>query len=190
MKLLYDLPERARKLLGDDEPLYCVPADLGPGGEGVEGWSVLTGNRFLRLTAEGYRVWCSRFPVLGGERYPRDIAAAIRERAFRVLALLSRASLSAPAADPARQAALAGAREDAGAFVIGLLADEADAIGVDVAAGRLPHVPFQDRWETGLTELLIMLRALGTPRPLVNGAEVAAEARRFLSSRRSWHTEL
>ena len=27
----------------------------------------------LKLTAEGYRVWCDRFKILGGERWPEDI---------------------------------------------------------------------------------------------------------------------
>jgi len=47
----------------------------------------------LRLTSEGYRVWCDRFKLLGGESYPKDIDKALKERTFRVLALLSRNSI-------------------------------------------------------------------------------------------------
>lgn len=46
-----------------------------------------------RLTAEGYRVWCDRFKLLGGESYPKDIDIALEHETFRVLALLSRSSL-------------------------------------------------------------------------------------------------
>jgi hypothetical protein len=31
----------------------------------------------LKLTAEGYLVWCDRFKMLGGERWPEDIDKAI-----------------------------------------------------------------------------------------------------------------
>jgi hypothetical protein len=46
----------------------------------------------VRLTAEGYKLWCDRTHLLGGESYPNDIDHAIKERTFRLLALLSHAS--------------------------------------------------------------------------------------------------
>ena len=53
MKLLYDLPQDARLLLptanGTTEILYCLPADLGPGGMPASGWSVVTPSRFISL---------------------------------------------------------------------------------------------------------------------------------------------
>jgi len=50
----------------------------------------------VRLAAEGYKVWCDRTHLLGGESYPNDIDHAIKEHTFRLLALLSRASLRKP----------------------------------------------------------------------------------------------
>ncbi len=47
----------------------------------------------LRLTVAGYRVWCDRFKILGGERFPEHIDNAIRDRAFRMVGILSRHSL-------------------------------------------------------------------------------------------------
>src|SRR3989442_1007328 len=38
----------------------------------------------LKLTAGGYRVWCDRVKLLGGESYPRNIDAAIEKRTFRM----------------------------------------------------------------------------------------------------------
>ena len=35
----------------------------------------------LKLTAAGYRVWCDRVKLLGGESYPRNIDAAIEKHA-------------------------------------------------------------------------------------------------------------
>ncbi len=48
----------------------------------------------LKLTAQGYKVWCDRFKLLGGERFPRDIDIAIKEKTFRLLSLISRDSLA------------------------------------------------------------------------------------------------
>jgi hypothetical protein len=47
----------------------------------------------LKLTAAGYRVWCDRFKMLGGERWPEDIDDAIKTQTFRMLHLLSKHSL-------------------------------------------------------------------------------------------------
>src|SRR3972149_11761133 len=48
----------------------------------------------LRLTTEGYKVWCYRVKLLGGESYPRDIDRAIKTQTFRMLSLISRNSLT------------------------------------------------------------------------------------------------
>jgi len=47
----------------------------------------------LRLTSEGYKVWCDRFKLLGGESYPRDIDKAIANSTFRFIGLLSKNSI-------------------------------------------------------------------------------------------------
>lgn len=47
----------------------------------------------LKLTIEGYRVWCFEFQMLGGERFPKEIDAAIKTRTFRMLGLISHASI-------------------------------------------------------------------------------------------------
>jgi hypothetical protein len=65
----------------------------------------------LRLTAAGYRVWCDRFKMLGGERFPAQIDHAIKHQTFRMLGLLSRHSLHKPNPVNERTLALAIARE-------------------------------------------------------------------------------
>jgi len=47
----------------------------------------------LRLTSEGYKVWCDQYKLLGGEPYPSDITKAIQNDTFRFLAVLSKNSL-------------------------------------------------------------------------------------------------
>src|SRR5438552_10739674 len=58
-----------------------------------------------KLTAEGYRVWCDRFELLGGEPYPADIDDAITRRTFRLVALMSRSSVNKP--NPRKEPTLA-----------------------------------------------------------------------------------
>src|ERR1700752_2466117 len=59
----------------------------------------------LRLKAEGYKGWCDRFKLLGGESYPKDIDEAIKNRTIRLLAVLSRYSVQKP--NPLKERTLA-----------------------------------------------------------------------------------
>ena len=85
----------------------------------------------VRLTAEGYKVWCDRTHLLGGESYPDDIDHAIKDRAFRLLALLSRASLRKPNPRKERTLALNIARERQTDFLIPLNVDGLSATDLD-----------------------------------------------------------
>lgn len=144
----------------------------------------------LRLTREGYRVWCGRFPILGGERYPSRAEPAITAGAFCVLALLSRAALSNPGATNERSLALALGRRRGQALLIPLLAEAVEATQLASVAADMAPISFVERWESGVDRLLGKLRALDAPRPLPDGERVALEGRQFLASRRSWHTVL
>lgn len=144
----------------------------------------------LRLTREAYRTWCRRFPILGGESYPRQIEEAIASRACRVLVLVSPAALSNP--NTMRDTTLARAldRQRGESVLIPLLVDAVEPAAFDGVFGTTPAISFCDRWETGLTALLAMLIDAGVPRPVSDPERVADEARQFLASRRSWHTVL
>jgi hypothetical protein len=142
------------------------------------------------LTREGYRVWCARFPVLGGERYPFRIESAIITGAFCVLVLLSRAALSNPAAAKDRSLALALSRQNPLPHLIGLVTEAVEPVQLMSVAPDLAVISFVERWESGAEKLLGALRTLETPRPLPNGERIAHEGRQFLASRRSWHTVL
>lgn len=144
----------------------------------------------LRLTEEGYRVWCSSFRVIGGEPYPRNIGHAIRHDTFRLLALLSRASLSDPIAIKERSLALelAGGRNIE--FLIGLAVNDLKLMEHNWATRDLAFIPFHERWETGFNQLLMKLILIEAPRPLTNGKQIALEVRQFMALRRSWPTVL
>ncbi len=72
----------------------------------------------LRLTAEGYKVWCDRMKLLGGESYPKDINTAIKWRTFRFLTVLSHQSIAKPNPLKERTFALNLARERNENFIV------------------------------------------------------------------------
>jgi len=123
----------------------------------------------LRLAAEGYKVWCDRTCLLGGESYPRDIDRAIKERTFRLLALLSRASLQKPNPRKERTIALNIARERGVDFLIPLNVDGLSATELDWMISDLTFIPFHANWAAGFGQLLKKLKSIGTPRDVAAG---------------------
>jgi hypothetical protein len=126
-----------------------------------------------KLTAEGYRVWCDRFKLLGGESYPRDIDIALKTRTFRMLALLSRASLEKPNPRKERTTALNIGREQKEDFLIPLNVEGLRATELDWMTSDLTFIPFS-QWASGLRQLLEKLASINAPRPLERGREIAA----------------
>jgi hypothetical protein len=139
----------------------------------------------LKLTAEGYRVWCDRLQLLGGESYPRDIDAAIKNRTFRFLALLSGHSLQKPNPVKERTIALNLANQRKEPFVIPLNVSGLSATELDWMTSDLTFIPFKDAWADGLSQLIKALEKAGTPRGVTGGPSIVADyvagrsARRF-----------
>lgn len=131
----------------------------------------------LKLTALGYRVWCDKIKLLGGESYPQDIDLAIQEQTFRFIALLSRDSLRKPNPLKERTAALNVARERKQPdFVIPLNLDGLAPTELGWQMSDVTFIPFA-KWDTGLALLLKKLESIGAPRPLMDsGASIAASA--------------
>ncbi len=119
----------------------------------------------LRLTAAGYRVWCDRFKMLGGERFPEQIDHAIKHQTFRMLGLLSRHSLHKPNPVNERTLALAIARERDIDFYIPLALEELKATDLNWMISSITFIPFTE-WADGLQRVLKKLSSLGAPRPL------------------------
>lgn len=126
-----------------------------------------------RLTAEGYRVWCDRFQLLGGESYPRDIDLAIKTRTFRLLALLSKASLNKPNPRKERTLALNLGKERNVDFLIPLNVDGLRATQLDWMTNDLTFIPFHPSWAEGFRQLLQKLQSIDAPRSLANGQQIA-----------------
>lgn len=128
----------------------------------------------LKLTAAGYRVWCDRVKLLGGESYPRDIDTAIKEQAYRMIALLSKHSVDKP--NPVKERTLAHniSRERHEDFLIPINVDGIRASELDWMTSDLTFIAFHDNWARGLAQLLRKLQSVSTPCPLSNGKEIAA----------------
>ena len=123
----------------------------------------------LKLTVEGYKVWCDRVKLLGGESYPRDIDKAIKEQTFRVLALLSHDSIDKP--NPRKERTLAHniSRERELDFIIPIKVDRIGPTELDWMTSDLTYIDFSDNWAAGFARLLEKLESLGAPRPLADG---------------------
>ncbi len=130
---------------------------------------------YRKLTAAGYRVWCDRFSLRGGDRWPRDIDRAIKTRTFRMIALLSRHSIAKENPSKERQLALALSKERQEQFLIPLNVDGLRTTELGWELSDLQYIPFQN-WAAGLARLLATLEAIGAPRPLQEeGPRLAAE---------------
>jgi len=129
----------------------------------------------LRLTTEGYKVWCDRVKLLGGESYPRDIDKAIKTQTFRMLALISKNSLTKE--NPLKERTLGHSitRQRKIDFVIPLLVDATRSDELDWMDSDLTYIPFRDSWAQGLLQLLKKLRSINAPKPLSNGAQLVSD---------------
>lgn len=130
----------------------------------------------LRLTAAGYRVWCDRFKMLGGERFPEHIDEAIKKQTFRMLGLLSTHSLHKPNPVNERTLALAIARERKVDFYIPLDLEGLKATDLPWMMSSITFIPFTD-WYDGLSRTFKKLRSIDAPTPLADkGAQAVLDA--------------
>lgn len=125
-----------------------------------------------KLAAQGYAVWIDRLKLLGGEPWPQDIDVAIKQRTFRMLALLSEHSLKKPNPSKERTLALNIARSrKISDFLIPL---KVDAVELDWLTTDLTYLPFNNGWADGWRQLLTKLESLDAPKTLDTRRELAA----------------
>jgi hypothetical protein len=123
-----------------------------------------------KLTHFGYRVWCDRIKLFGGESFPLEIDEAIKNRTHRLLAILSPVSLAKPNPTKERTLALHIAREREIDFMIPLNLGVRPA-DLNWMISDLTYVDFQNNWAEGLNQLLKALDKAETPRPLTDGCD-------------------
>lgn len=128
----------------------------------------------LQLANEGFRVWCDLTKLLGGEVFWDDIEGVLRDRAAKVIYVLSRASNSKDG--PLRELHLAQSlarREKLHDFVIPAHIDDLPYGDVTIELTRVNSISFHKSWAEGLATLLQKLEIDGVPKdPGFNRAAV------------------
>lgn len=125
-----------------------------------------------KLAGQGYAVWLDRLKLLGGEPWPRDIDKAIKERTFRMLALLSDSSLQKP--NPSKERTLAMSISKARGIPDFLIPLKLDSAELDWMTADLTYLPFNRGWAEGWRQLIKKLEALDAPKLLADGRGLAA----------------
>jgi len=135
--------------------------------------SALAGWLARKLSLAGYAVWFDRMKLLGGEPWPQDIDVAIKERTFRMLAILSENSIKKP--NPSKERALAlqiSKDENIPDFLIPL---KADGVKLDWLMTDLSYLPFNRGWADGWRQLLKKLDSINAPKAIPAGSGLAAQ---------------
>lgn len=135
--------------------------------------SALAGWLARKLSLAGYAVWFDRMKLLGGEPWPQDIDVAIKERSFRMLAILSENSIKKP--NPSKERALAlqiSKDENIPDFLIPL---KADGVKLDWLMTDLSYLPFNRGWADGWRQLLKKLDSIHAPKAIAMESGLAAQ---------------
>ena len=130
-----------------------------------------------RLATEGYAVWYDRLKLLGGENWPKDIDAAIEKRTFRMLALVSRASMRKP--NPTGEwlkGRAIGSTLGIEDFVIPLNIEGLQSQEIIWNLQPINYISFSSSWAKGLAALTKKLESVKTPRVLSSGSRLALES--------------
>jgi hypothetical protein len=130
-----------------------------------------------KLGAMGYAVWYDRMKLLGGEPWPKDIDQAIKTRTFRMLGLLSRASIMKD--NPSRERTTAqnvGRKLGIEDFLITLNVDGLAPTEIPWTLSEINYIPFSRSWAEGLAGVAKKLKSLNAPRVLPDGPALAIES--------------
>jgi hypothetical protein len=119
----------------------------------------------LRLAVEGYPVWCDLTKLLGGEDFWRSVEKIIRQKACKVLFVLSRSSNAKDGTLQevalAKEVAKQNGFED---FLIPLKIDDLPRGQINIELKRINYTSFEDGWAKGLSALLEKLETQEVPK--------------------------
>lgn len=125
-----------------------------------------------KLAFYGYGVWFDQIKLLGGESWVGDVDLAIKEHSFRVLALLSRSSISKD--HPRKERTMAQAvrkKLEIDDFMIPLNLDGTDP---DWKVCDISWISCWDSWADGLRQLLKKLDSIDAPKIHEGNPAIAA----------------
>ena len=129
----------------------------------------------LRLTREGYRVWCDVVKLRGGDDFWKDVETTIRQHTRRFIFVTSRASNQKPGTLQELAVASGVARDlDEPRLIIPVKIDDLPYGEHNIQINRLNALSFTKGWAEGLTDLLRTLEEDAIPKPEVTGASCVA----------------
>jgi hypothetical protein len=142
----------------------------------------------LRLTREGYRVWCDVVRLKGGDDFWRDIEKAICERARKFVFVVSTVSNQKHGTLQELSVASTIARQLGDtSYIIPVKIDDLPFAEHNIQINRLIALPFNLGWADGFAQLLKALEDDGVPRPEQKGPSLVAS---WWNSRRLNHNIL
>jgi len=127
-------------------------------------------NRFtrwlaLRLARDGYRAWSDVTGFLGGENIWRGIEQLIRDRAAKVVCVLSRASNQRDGVLKELQlASTVAARDKLADFIIPVRVDDVPHADMNIHLNGMYATPFDASWAVGYAMLVQKLKRDGVPK--------------------------
>jgi len=127
-----------------------------------------------KLAFYGYGVWIDQIEILGGESWVKEVDVAIKDRSFRVLGLLSKASIAKD--NPRKERTLAlqlGKQRKTEDFLITLNLDGSQP---DWTLSDISWISFRQSWADGLRRLLKKLESLDAPRIHAGNSAIAKAA--------------
>jgi hypothetical protein len=127
-----------------------------------------------KLAARGHPVWFDQMKLLGGEPWPQTIDDAIKQRTFRMLALISGHSLrkQKPTGERTLAQRIAEQRHIPD-FMIPLKVDGSE---LDWLTTTVSYISFTQGWADGWRALVKKLDSISAPRSLANAAPLAASS--------------
>lgn len=117
----------------------------------------------FKLAAEGFYVWIDSKELLGGDAFDVTIDEVIRNRTFRMIALVSATARSSWAAKERGLAQNLATARDEPDFLIPLVTDGATRDQLNFTLSNVALIPFTN-WAEGLTQLLDKLEKIRAPR--------------------------
>lgn len=127
-----------------------------------------------KLAARGHPVWFDRMKLLGGEQWPQTIDVAIKNRTFRMLALISEHSLRKQ--KPTGERTLAQRIAEQRKIPDFLIPLKVDGSELDWLTTTVSYISFTRGWADGWRALVKKLDSISAPRLLGNAASLAASS--------------
>lgn len=129
-----------------------------------------------RLTARGYKVWADITELRGGERFWTNIQEVIRNRAARVLVLVTKTSINRDGVkNEIAEASDVGRKIGESTFIIPIKADDIEWADFPIQLKQLNGLDFSNGWTSDFPKLLKALEIAKVP-VSVGDTEVARVA--------------